>query len=99
MDESSCCPAQVKIDCLVVRGTYFSPASVAWLAKHLRTLPNFCFMAMPDTRFTHQFAALGGVRLITRTGTRRERERNIQHAVDVIARLAEDVQQRSPVSP
>ena len=48
-------------------------------------------MAMPDTHFDHQFASLGGVRLITRTGTRTQRERSVRHTLEVLERLAHDL--------
>jgi hypothetical protein len=48
-------------------------------------------MAMPDTRFRHQFAALGGVRLITRSGTQLQRQRSIEHTRVVLSQVAADI--------
>jgi hypothetical protein len=57
----------LRVDSLVVRGASFAPAAVAFLSRYLGVAPNLMFMAAPDHRFPHQFAALGGVRVITRS--------------------------------
>jgi len=75
---------KLRIDCMVVRGTYFSPAVVRFLRSRLRVEPNMMFMAMPDVRFPHQFAALGGVRVITAPPRRRDREHGASQLLDVL---------------
>lgn len=78
---------KLRIDCLVVRGSFFSPAVVSFLARYLRVTPNLMFMAMPDARFPHQFAALGGVRVITRTAKKGERAAAARHLQRVLAEI------------
>lgn len=106
---------QFQLDCIVVRGSCFSPPAVAWLTRHLRIAPNFCFMAsecseaggvgrssapralrpparaVPDAKFDHKLASLGGVRLITQSDSRDQRARNVARTRAVLSRIAEDI--------
>lgn len=82
---------KLRIDCLVVRGSFFCPPVVGWLGRHLGIAPNMMFMAMPDDRFPHQFAALGGVRVVTRSGSPAARLAQADHLREVLARVSTDV--------
>ena len=104
---------QFQIDCIVVRGSCFSPPAILWLAsesiiciefcmcspftrlfaaaEHLHIEPNYCFMAMPDTRFGHRIGSLGGVRLITQSDSHDQRNRNLARTRAVLSRVAEDI--------
>ena len=82
---------KLRIDALVVRGSVFSPPVVAWLASYLSTPPSMMFMASPDERFPHQFAAMGGVRVITRGSSRHDRLEQAAHLRRVLRHLAEDM--------
>ena len=81
---------KLRIDCLVVRGSYFCPAVVSWLSRYLSIPANMMFMAMPDERFPHQFASLGGVRVITRSGSAAARHAQEEHLKTVLGRVAKD---------
>jgi hypothetical protein len=55
---------------------------VRWVGAHLGIGANLMFMAMPDAFFPHRFAALGGLRVITRAAdadTRRARGDHVEH--------------------
>jgi amino acid transporter len=85
---------KLRIDCLIVRGSYFSPAIVKFLAGYLGVTPNMMFMAMPDAAFPHQFAALGGVRVITRAWASGQRELFESHSRAVLSQVAKDIVQQ-----
>jgi len=57
---------KLHVTAIVVRGTTFGPAAVKWTCGHVGVGPQNCLMAMPDERASFPFAALGGVRVITR---------------------------------
>ncbi|RYY38689.1 amino acid permease, partial [archaeon] len=81
---------KMQIDSLIVRGTRFGPPAVSFLAEYLGVTPNLMFMAMPDVAFPHQFSALGGVRVITRSGKAGERRATAQHLSSVLSDIALD---------
>ena len=73
---------KLRVDSLIVRGTAFGPLAVRWVGAHLGIGANLMFMAMPDAFFPHRFAALGGLRVITRAAdadTRRARGDHVEH--------------------
>ncbi len=70
---------KLRVDSLVVRGTAFGPLAVRWVAARLGVGPNLMFMAMPDAFFPHRFAALGGLRVITRAADAATREARGAH--------------------
>jgi len=84
---------KLTIDCLVVRGTAFSPPAVAWVGRHLGVGTNAMLMAMPRIDFPHAFAALGGLRVITRKQGRErrgDRERHFKQATKAAAQILAD---------
>jgi hypothetical protein len=83
---------KMRIDCMIIRGSYFSPPVIDWLSKRLQTQPNMFFMAMPDSEFPHRFASLGGVRVITRSGSSAARAVQNEHLKQVIQKLTHDSQ-------
>jgi hypothetical protein len=45
---------EVRISSLVLRGTRFSPAAVAWLSSFTGVAPNMMLMRAPKMHFAHQ---------------------------------------------
>jgi len=84
---------KLRIDVLVVRGSYFCPGVVGLLGRHLGIAPNMMFLAMPDERFPHQFAAMGGVRVITRASKPAVRHAAAARLLGVMSRVSGDVAQ------
>jgi hypothetical protein len=81
---------KLKIDFLVVRGTTFGPGVIAWLTRYLGVGTNAMFIAMPDEVFPHQFAALGGVRVITRAPDALQRADREAHVLELLAAAAKE---------
>ena len=75
---------KLRIDFLVVRGTVFGPAVCKWLGRKLKIGNNMMFMSSPDFKTDHRFAALGGVRVITRASGRRVRKEGARRTVEVL---------------
>jgi amino acid transporter len=75
---------KLRIDFLVVRGTVFGPAVCSWLGRKLKIGNNMMFMSSPDFKTDHRFAALGGVRVITRASGRRVRKEGARRTVEVL---------------
>jgi len=48
------------------------------------------FMAMPDPRFPHHYASLGGVRVITRPPSRKQRTRGTRRLLRVLQDMVAD---------
>ena len=71
---------KLRLDSLILRGSAFSLPAVQWVGRHLGIGTNFMFMAMPGSFFPHKFAALGGLRVITRTAPRLTRSAREEHA-------------------
>ena len=78
---------KLRVDSLIVRGTAFGPLAIRWVGTHLGVGTNFMFMAMPDAYFPHRFAALGGLRVITRAAGAEAREARSRHMRGVVAVL------------
>ncbi len=81
---------KLRIDFLAVRGTTFGPPVIAWLSEHLHVGTNAMFIAMPDEKFRYQFAALGGVRVITRAANVEERAEREAHVLKLLSTAAEE---------
>jgi arginase family enzyme len=80
--------SKMRLDCLILRGASFGPSAIRWVGQHLGVGPNLMFMAMPDEYFPHKFAALGGLRIITRAPSEATRRAREQHARSVLLREA-----------
>jgi len=85
----------VRIDCIIVRGTYFSPHVVQFLTRYLTMTANMMFISMPDERFPFMFSALGGVRVITRSSNPLLRSVQLQRLRIVMHDVAQDMEQVS----
>ena len=80
----------IRIEPLIVRGTTWSPAAIAFLARYLRITPNMMFMASPSPTSRFALAALGGVRVVTRSDTAEERSLRAHAALAVLRSVAAD---------
>lgn len=75
---------KLRMDFMAVRGTVFGPPVIRWLSRYLSIGTNCMFIAMPDAAFPHQFASLGGVRVITRASGAEHRAEREEHVVQLI---------------
>ena len=75
---------KLRLDFLLVRGTTFGPAVCKWLGNKLKIGNNMMFMSSPDFKTDHRFAALGGVRVITRASGRRVRKEGAKRTVEIL---------------
>lgn len=78
---------ELRIDTVVVRGTTFSPAAVAWLSAHTGVPLNMMFMRTPRLAFPFQVAAFGGVRIALDQRFEPIREAAEAHALSSIEHL------------
>lgn len=83
---------KIRIDYLVIRGTSFGPAVIRWLEEYLMIGTNSMFIAMPDATFPHQFASLGGVRVVTRSASKEERSVRDERVLDLLKGVAQEWQ-------
>ena len=77
---------KIRVDSLVVRGSYFSPPVVEYVARRLGMGSNMCFIAMPGASFPHAFAAMRA-RLVTTGGGQWLRREAAEHMRDVLNRV------------
>ena len=77
---------KIRIDSLVVRGSYFSPPVVEYVSVALGVRPNMCFIAMPGASFPYAFASRKGVRLVTTGGGEAQRVEAARHMLVVLGK-------------
>jgi len=81
---------KIRIDYLIIRGTSFGPAVIHWLEQYLMIGTNSMFIAMPDATFPHQFASLGGVRVVTRSSVKEERAIRDERVLELLKGVSEE---------
>lgn len=54
----------LRVSCLIIRGSYFCPATILWLSQYLQIDTGSMFMGMPGMKFKFPLASFKGVRII-----------------------------------
>ena len=64
----------LRVSCLVIRGSYFCPATIIWLSQYLQIGTGSMFMGMPGVNFKFPLAAFKGVRIILKPKSKQSQQ-------------------------